>query len=46
LSTSPSRTTLAASDPGVDRPQFPSFPAEIARTTPSGLKTGSIGRDF
>jgi hypothetical protein len=56
LSTSPSRTTLAASDPGVDHPQFPSFPAEIARTTPSpaeiarttpsGLKTGSISTYF
>src|ERR1700740_3708987 len=33
LSTSPSRTTLAASDPGVNHPQFPSFAAEIARTT-------------
>jgi hypothetical protein len=37
---------LAESDPGVDHPQFPSFSAEIARTTLSALKTGSIGRDF
>jgi hypothetical protein len=37
---------LAASDPSVDHPQFPSFSAEIARTTLSALKTGSIGRDF
>jgi hypothetical protein len=28
LSTSPSGTTLAASDPGVDHPQFPSFSVE------------------
>jgi hypothetical protein len=42
ISTSPSRTTLAASDPGVDHPQFPSFSAEIARTTLFALKTGSI----
>jgi hypothetical protein len=36
---------LASSDPGVDHPQIPAaFAAEIARTTLSALKTGSIGR--
>jgi putative tryptophan/tyrosine transport system substrate-binding protein len=29
---------LASSDPGVDHPQVPVFLAEIARTTPSGLR--------
>jgi hypothetical protein len=34
---------LAASDPGVDHLQIPVFLDEIARTTLSALKTGSIG---
>jgi hypothetical protein len=46
LSTSPNRTTLAASDPGVDHPQILVFLGRIAGTTLSALKTGSIGREF
>src|ERR1700745_4081051 len=44
LSTSPSRTTLAASNPGVDHPPIPVFLARNRQDDAVRLKTGSIGR--
>jgi hypothetical protein len=37
---------FSAAEREMHHPQFPSFSAEIARTTLSALKTGAIGRDF
>jgi hypothetical protein len=46
LYSSPSRTTRAASDPGVDHPQIPLSLGQNHQNDLSALKTGSFGREF